>query len=276
MITEPTLVRPDHRRPRNGSARLTSLPPPSTWSRMKSGRRRQCATAAAVPLRPAGAGAGGAIQCGRRTTFPRRHDEGSAQRLPRRLARRWPGRWPSRPSWRWATARSAAKPGSLAMSRPFGADYQPKLHLGAATGFTAAALPAIPQSTGAAVAADFDRDGDLDVLPRRLGAAWQVSAFAEECPAPQRWRHLHRRLLPQNGELGLVTLGRASADLDVPMKLAGPAARHRVGHDRLHCGERRRPRLYRSQRRPGLHAVRPVDLNRRRRLQPWTASPTTP
>ncbi len=98
-------------------------------------------------------------------------------------------------------------------SRPFGADYQPKLHLGAAVGFSPAALPAIPQSTGAVTAADLDRDGDLDVFlgarvlpgrypltPRSVLLRNDGGVFAE---LP----------LPENGELGLVT-SAAFSDLD--------------------------------------------------------------
>lgn len=52
-------------------------------------------------------------------------------------------------------------------NRPPGTAYQPVLHLNdGAGGFTVAAdaLPALPVSTGALVAADFDRDGKLDVF----------------------------------------------------------------------------------------------------------------
>nr|WP_237023461.1 FG-GAP-like repeat-containing protein [Lacunisphaera limnophila] len=98
-------------------------------------------------------------------------------------------------------------------SRPMGADYQPKLHLGTATGFTSAPLPALPQSTGAVTAADFDRDGDLDVF---LGARVLPGKY----PLPPRSVLLRNdggrfseMPLPQNGELGLITSASFS-DLD--------------------------------------------------------------
>jgi hypothetical protein len=89
-------------------------------------------------------------------------------------------------------------------SRPFGPEYQPKLHLGSATGFTPAELPAIPQSTGAAIAADYDRDGDLDVF---LGARVLPGRYPLS-PRSAFLRNDGGRFteapLPQNGELGLV------------------------------------------------------------------------
>jgi len=76
-----------------------------------------------------------------------------------------------------------------------------------------AALPALPQSTGAATAADFDRDGDLDVFlgarvlpgryplsPRSFLLRNDGGAFAEVA-------------LPANGELGQVT-SAVWSDLD--------------------------------------------------------------
>ncbi|MFZ5493757.1 MAG: FG-GAP-like repeat-containing protein [Verrucomicrobiota bacterium] len=98
-------------------------------------------------------------------------------------------------------------------SRPFGPDYQPKLHAGAAAGFAPAQLPAIPQSTGAVTPADYDRDGDLDLFlgarvlpgkypltPRSVLLRNDGGAFAE---VP----------LPANGELGLVS-SAVFSDLD--------------------------------------------------------------
>jgi len=90
-------------------------------------------------------------------------------------------------------------------SRPFGPDYQPRLHLGTATGFTPGPLPAIPQSTGAAVAADYDRDGDLDVF---LGARVQPGKYPLS-PTSVLLRNdagvFTSVPLPRNGELGPVT-----------------------------------------------------------------------
>jgi hypothetical protein len=92
-------------------------------------------------------------------------------------------------------------------SRPMGPDYQPKLHLNEATGFVSAELPPVPLSAGAAVAADFDRDGDLDVfvgarvepgrypMPARSVLLRNTGGRFEEIPA----------LLPASGALGLVT-----------------------------------------------------------------------
>ncbi|HEY8995628.1 MAG TPA: FG-GAP-like repeat-containing protein [Lacunisphaera sp.] len=98
-------------------------------------------------------------------------------------------------------------------SRPFGNDYQPKLHLGTATGFSPAPLPAIPQSTGAAITADYDRDGDLDVF---LGARVLPGKY----PLSPRSVLLRNDggvftevPLPANGELGLVT-SAVFSDLD--------------------------------------------------------------
>jgi hypothetical protein len=98
-------------------------------------------------------------------------------------------------------------------SRPFGAEYQPKLHLGRGTGFTPAEMPSIPQSTGAAIAADYDRDGDLDVF---LGARVLPGKY----PLPPRSVLLRNdggrfteTALPQNGELGLVS-SAVFSDLD--------------------------------------------------------------
>jgi hypothetical protein len=98
-------------------------------------------------------------------------------------------------------------------SRPFGPEYQPKLHLGRASGFTSAELPAIPQSTGAAIAADYDRDGDLDVF---LGARVLPGKY----PLPPRSVLLRNdggrfteTALPQNGELGLIS-SAVFSDLD--------------------------------------------------------------
>ncbi|AOS43593.1 FG-GAP repeat protein [Lacunisphaera limnophila] len=98
-------------------------------------------------------------------------------------------------------------------SRPIGADYQPKLHLGTATGFTSAPLPALPQSTGAVTAADFDRDGDLDVF---LGARVLPGKYPLS-PRSVLLRNDGGRFtempLPQNGELGLIT-SAVWSDLD--------------------------------------------------------------
>ncbi|HEX2861351.1 MAG TPA: ASPIC/UnbV domain-containing protein, partial [Lacunisphaera sp.] len=98
-------------------------------------------------------------------------------------------------------------------SRPFGAEYQPKLHLGTATGFTPGQLPALPQSTGAAIAADYDRDGDLDVF---LGARVLPGRY----PLSPRSALLRNDAgnftevpLPAHGELGLVT-SAVFSDLD--------------------------------------------------------------
>jgi hypothetical protein len=98
-------------------------------------------------------------------------------------------------------------------SRPVGADYQPKLHLGDATGFRSAPLPAIPQSTGAVTAADYDRDGDLDVF---LGARVLPGKY----PLSPRSTLLRNdgggfveASLPDNGEFGLVT-SAVFSDLD--------------------------------------------------------------
>lgn len=63
------------------------------------------------------------------------------------------------------------------MRRAGAAEYQPVLHLNdGAGGFQAApdALPPVPMSVGAAVAADFDRDGQLDVF---LGARVQPGRY---------------------------------------------------------------------------------------------------
>ncbi|RXK53899.1 RNA-binding protein [Oleiharenicola lentus] len=98
-------------------------------------------------------------------------------------------------------------------SRPFGPDYQPKLHLGTPTGFTPAALPAIPQSTGAATAADLDRDGDLDaflgarVLPGRYPLTPRSVLLRNDGGT------FTELPLPENGELGLVT-SAVFSDLD--------------------------------------------------------------
>jgi len=92
-------------------------------------------------------------------------------------------------------------------SQPMGADYQPKLLLNQVTGFVAAELPAVPLSAGAAAAADFDRDGDLDVF---LGARVEPGRY----PLPARSVLLRNgggrfedisSLLPAGGALGLVT-----------------------------------------------------------------------
>ena len=98
-------------------------------------------------------------------------------------------------------------------SRPAGPDYQPRLHLGTATGFTPANLPAISQSTGAATTADFDRDGDLDLF---LGARVLPGRY----PLSPRSVLLRNDggtftevPLPDNGELGLVT-SAVFSDLD--------------------------------------------------------------
>ena len=99
-------------------------------------------------------------------------------------------------------------------SRPFGPDYQPKLHLGTATGFAPAPLPAVPQSTGVATTADVDRDGDLDVF---LGARVLPGRY----PLSPRSALLRNDggtftevPLPANGELGLVSSALFS-DLDL-------------------------------------------------------------
>jgi hypothetical protein len=98
-------------------------------------------------------------------------------------------------------------------SRLFGPEYQPKLHLGAATGPTSGVLPAVPQSTGAATTADIDRDGDLDLF---LGARVLPGRY----PLPPRSALLRNDggaftevPLPQEGELGLVT-SAVFSDLD--------------------------------------------------------------
>lgn len=98
-------------------------------------------------------------------------------------------------------------------SRPFGPDYQPKLYLGSASGFTPATLPSIPQSTGAVVAADYDRDGDLDVL---LGARVQPGKYplSPKSTLLRNDRGTFTEVpLPQNGELGLVS-SAVFSDLD--------------------------------------------------------------
>jgi len=88
-----------------------------------------------------------------------------------------------------------------------GPAYQPKLHLNQATGFVALELPAVPLSAGAATAADFDRDGDLDVF---LGARVEPGRY----PLPARSVLLRNTggrfednssLLPSAGAIGLVT-----------------------------------------------------------------------
>ena len=98
-------------------------------------------------------------------------------------------------------------------SRPFGTDYQPKLHLGSSAGFTSAPLPPIPQSIGAVAAADFDHDRDLDVF---LGARVLPGKY----PLSPRSTLLRNTAgtftevpLPQNGELGLIT-SAVFSDLD--------------------------------------------------------------
>ena len=92
-------------------------------------------------------------------------------------------------------------------SQAMGADYQPRLHLNQPAGFVAAELPAVPLSAGAACAADFDRDGDLDVF---LGARIEPGRY----PLPARSVLLRNTgghfedsssLLPSAGALGLVT-----------------------------------------------------------------------
>ena len=98
-------------------------------------------------------------------------------------------------------------------SRPFGPDYQPRLHLGTATGFSPGSLPSIPQSTGAATVADFDRDGDLDVF---LGARVLPGKYPYS-PRSALLRNdgvmFTEVPLPLDGELGLVTSALWS-DLD--------------------------------------------------------------
>jgi hypothetical protein len=92
-------------------------------------------------------------------------------------------------------------------SQPMGADYQPKLYLNRAAGSVPAELPPVPLSAGAAAAADFDRDGDLDVF---LGARVEPGRY----PLPARSVLLRNTggrfedasaLLPASGGLGLVT-----------------------------------------------------------------------
>ncbi|HTO04233.1 MAG TPA: VCBS repeat-containing protein, partial [Opitutus sp.] len=99
------------------------------------------------------------------------------------------------------------------ISRAFGADYQPRLHLATASGYASAALPSIPQSTGAVCAADYDRDGDIDVFlgARVLPGKYPLSPRSfllrndggtfKEVP------------LPRDGELGMVT-SAVWSDLD--------------------------------------------------------------
>ena len=93
-------------------------------------------------------------------------------------------------------------------NQPSGADYQPRLHLNRAGGFVAEELPAVPLSVGAATAADFDHDGDLDVF---LGARIEPGRYP--LPAPSvllrntGGGHFEdaSSLLPAAGKLGLVT-----------------------------------------------------------------------
>ena len=92
-------------------------------------------------------------------------------------------------------------------SRPMGPDYQPKLHLNQPAGFVTGELPPMPQSTGAVVAADFDRDGDLDLF---LGARVEPGRYPL-APRSVLLRNTGGRfedvssLLPSTGTLGLVT-----------------------------------------------------------------------
>ena len=99
------------------------------------------------------------------------------------------------------------------ISRPFGSDYQPKLHFGAAAGFTSGALPSVPQSTGAVCTSDYDRDGDLDVF---LGARVLPGRYPLS-PRSVLLRNdggtFSEVPLPAGGEFGLVTSAIFS-DLD--------------------------------------------------------------
>jgi len=92
-------------------------------------------------------------------------------------------------------------------SRPMGPDYQPRLHLNRPSGFVAGDLPAVPLSAGAAVTADFDHDGDLDLF---LGARVEPGRYPL-APRSVLLRNTGGRfedvssLLPAAGTLGLVT-----------------------------------------------------------------------
>jgi hypothetical protein len=97
------------------------------------------------------------------------------------------------------------------VSRPANSpDYQPVLYRNSGAGFTpqAGALPSLPSSIGAAAAADFDRDGRLDVF---LGARVLPGKYPQ-APRSGLWRNLGGRfedvtdtLAPGLREVGMVS-----------------------------------------------------------------------
>ena len=97
------------------------------------------------------------------------------------------------------------------------APSSPRLYDRQGNGFAVSdALPEIMQSTGAAVAADFDRDGDLDVF---LGARWQPGRYPRSGDSAWlrndggRFADATRAWAGELAKLGLVTSALAT-DLD--------------------------------------------------------------
>ncbi|HTO03537.1 MAG TPA: VCBS repeat-containing protein, partial [Opitutus sp.] len=99
------------------------------------------------------------------------------------------------------------------VSRRFGSDYQPKLHLGKADGFTPGVFASIPQSTGAVCTADFDRDGDLDVFLGARVLPGQYPLSPRSVLLRNDGGTFSEVPLPAGGELGLVASAIFS-DLD--------------------------------------------------------------
>jgi hypothetical protein len=105
------------------------------------------------------------------------------------------------------------------------AEYQPRLYLGDGHGVfqpaPAGALPALPISVGAAAAADFDRDGRLDlflggrVAPVRYPLAPQSALLANRGPRAGAFADVTDALAPALRRVGMVTAALwCDVDLD--------------------------------------------------------------